>query len=126
MFPEIPAIAFVNPVESGKAFEISTDQLAGKITENTAVVFEGTLNIEQEGKYTFSIISDDGSKLYIDNKELIDNDGDHGTKEESSSVNLTSGKHKIKVEYFNPTCGVFNKNAEKSGKNAAISGCLIM
>ncbi len=104
---KIPAFSFLNPVGSGRTFEISTEQLADKLGENTAVVFDGFITIEKEGKYTFSIRSDDGSKLYIDDRELIDNDGDHGTKEEEGSINLNEGKHKIKVEYFNGGGGFF-------------------
>jgi PA14 domain/Sulfatase/Chitobiase/beta-hexosaminidase C-terminal domain len=104
---KLPAFAFLKPVSAGKVFEITTDQLADQLGENTAVVFEGVITIQKEGKYQFFIASDDGSKLYIDDKELIDNDGDHGTKEASSSVKLAAGKHKIRVEYFNGGGGFF-------------------
>ena len=98
---KIPAFSFLKKVSSGRAFEISTDQIADELGENIAVEFDGYITIEKPGKYEFFTASDDGSKLFLDGKELVNNDGDHGTKEESGSVQLEAGKHKIKVDYFN-------------------------
>ena len=65
--------------------------------------FEGYINIPKDGIYTFYLISNDGSRLYIDNTELIENDANHGAVEEPGSVGLKAGLHKIKVKYFQ--CG---------------------
>ena len=67
-----------------------------------ALLFTGEIEIENEGEYTFFLSSDDGSKLYIDGVEVIDNDGSHGLREKSNEIPLllTSGKHTIKVEFF--------------------------
>ena len=64
------------------------------------VVFSGFLKLKKKGEYTFYTISDDGSKLYVDGKLVVDNDGFHGAQEESGSIELKSGSHKITVEYF--------------------------
>ena len=45
-------------------------------------------------------MSNDGSRLYIDNKMVIDNDGQHGKIEKMGALNLSKGKHKFRVEYF--------------------------
>ena len=55
------------------------------------------------GFYNFSLISNDGSKLYIDGEELIENDANHGAVEEPGRVALKAGLHKILVKYFQ--CG---------------------
>ena len=47
------------------------------------------------------------SSLYINNTEVVDNDGDHGVKEKEGSILLKPGKQKIKVEYFNGGGGFF-------------------
>jgi hypothetical protein len=39
--------------------------------------------------------------LYIDGKELVDNDGNHGNRERSSSIDLKPGLHDVKVTYYN-------------------------
>ena len=45
-------------------------------------------------------MSDDGSRLYLDDKLVIDNDGMHPPEELSGSAVLTRGIHKIRVIYF--------------------------
>jgi hypothetical protein len=63
------------------------------------------LQVDRPGSYTFYTRSDDGSKLYIDGKEVVNNDGDHGVIEKNSSIELTTGKHLVKVEYYNGSGG---------------------
>jgi hypothetical protein len=72
-----------------------------------AAAWTGVLRIPKTGKYTFYLNSDDGSKLYLDGKELIDNDGTHGMDEDSKAVDLTAGDHPFRVEYF--------QNRDKAG-----------
>ena len=104
---KLPDFNTLKPVEKGKSLEISTDQPAELIKDYTGIVFEGFINIVKEGNYTFYTISDDGSKLYIDGNLVVDNDGDHGTQEKEASMSLTTGKHKIRVEYFNGGGGFY-------------------
>lgn len=65
-----------------------------------AFEFSGYIKIEKDGIYTFFTQSDDGSKLFIDDEEVVDNDGDHGTTEREGKVALKKGYHKIRVTYF--------------------------
>lgn len=62
--------------------------------------FSGYIKIEKDGVYTFFTQSDDGSKLFIDDEEVVNNDGDHGTVEKSGKAALKKGYHKIRVIYF--------------------------
>lgn len=72
---------------------------------NFGFVFKGYVYVPADGKYTFYTKSDDGSKLYIGNKTVVNNDGKHGTEEVSGTIGLKKGKHAIKVEYFENTGG---------------------
>ena len=65
-----------------------------------AIDYKGRFWIEIPGKYQFALVSDDGSKLYIDNKTTIDNDGLHGPLAQYGSVKLSAGVHDIRVSYF--------------------------
>jgi hypothetical protein len=65
-----------------------------------AIDYNGSFWIEESAKYRFLLASDDGSKLYIDNKLVIDNDGIHATVSEVGKVNLKHGSHRIRIEYF--------------------------
>src|SRR3954465_9284561 len=65
-----------------------------------AIDYTGNFYIDDPGKYRFLLGSDDGSKLYIDHKRLIDNDGIHPIQYEECSVNLKGGIHSIRISYF--------------------------
>lgn len=85
-------------------FTIDRDQINGLVEKDNfsfAMQFAGFIQIDTAGKYTFSTQSDDGSKLYIDGKEVVDNDGNHGVLEETGSVELTAGRHAIRIDYYN-------------------------
>lgn len=61
------------------------------------------LNVPADGNYEFRLTSDDGSRLVIDDAEVIDNDGLHGAESKKGTVALTAGYHDLRVEYFDNT-----------------------
>lgn len=65
-----------------------------------AIRYTGIFNIDQEGDYSFRLASDDGSRLIIDGKEIIINDGTHPMQSASGQVYLSRGHHQIEVDYF--------------------------
>jgi hypothetical protein len=65
-----------------------------------AIEYTGRFWIETPGRYRFSLLADDGAKLYLDHKVIIDNDGVHSARAISGSAMLTRGAYEIKVEYF--------------------------
>lgn len=71
-----------------------------KRNEWFALDYTGRFWISDPAAYTFSLLSDDGSKLYIDDQLVIDNDGVHPPLEKSGSLQLASGIHRVRVEYF--------------------------
>jgi alpha-L-fucosidase len=71
-----------------------------KRTDKFAFEFTGYVRIDQDGIYTFFADSDDGSMIYIDDEEIVNNDGDHGNVEKNGKAALKRGFHKIKVLYF--------------------------
>ncbi len=62
--------------------------------------FEGYLEIPETGIYNFFTLSDDGSRLYIDDLLVVDNDGLHSTEEAGGAIPLVRGLHRIRVDYF--------------------------
>lgn len=60
----------------------------------------GQIKIEKAGKYTFFTNSDDGSRVFIDGQQIVDNGGAHGATEKSGEVELSAGAHELKVDYF--------------------------
>ena len=70
-----------------------------------AVEFWGKIHIPEDDKYQFALSSDDGSRLFIDGKEIINNDGIHGNMEIQGTTFLTAGKHDIRIEFFEGNYG---------------------
>ncbi len=97
----LPDFSRLDAVASGASQEISIDGLSLPREDSVAVVFEGYLTLATAGSYSFALASDDGSKLYIDGKQVVDNDGDHGVITANGSVDLQPGRHAIRVEWFN-------------------------
>ncbi|HIO21253.1 MAG TPA: DUF4838 domain-containing protein, partial [Nitrospirales bacterium] len=64
-----------------------------------AARFSGYFNAEHDGVYSFSLGSNDGSKLSIAGKTL-DSDGLHAVLELNLVVGLKKGFHPINIEYF--------------------------
>lgn len=70
------------------------------MTNRFAAIFEGAIYASGCGRYVFSLSSDDGSRLFIDGKLLIDNDGNHSMTEKTATIALSAGLHDIRVEYY--------------------------
>lgn len=73
-----------------------------------AIRYEAALNVGKDANYTFRLVSDDGAKLFIDDMEIIDNDGlaSGGVKEGKRVVHLVKATHLIRVDYFQADGGV--------------------
>ena len=65
-----------------------------------AIDYTGRFYIDTPGEYQFSLTSDDGSKLYIDDKTVINNDGQHAPETMMARIKLDCGIHSIRVSYF--------------------------
>jgi hypothetical protein len=68
--------------------------------DDVAVVFEGYVFAPFTGLYTFFTESDDGSRLLIGNTVVVNNDGLHGMVEQSGTINLANGLHRMRIEFF--------------------------
>jgi alpha-L-fucosidase len=74
-----------------------------KQEDHFGYVYEGFILIPASDVYAFYTASDDGSKLYIDDRLVVNNDGLHGLTEKEGVIALATGLHKLKVEYFEKT-----------------------
>lgn len=70
-------------------------------------VFTGTLKVPADGEYTFTLNSDDGSRLTLDGKTLIEYDGIHGEEAgaKTATIALKQGRLPIRVDYFQGPTG---------------------
>lgn len=76
-----------------------------KRNDNISIHFRGVINIPGDGTYTFYTTSDDGTRLFIGETCVVNNDGGHGMKEESGSIKLKKGFHPFAVTFFQGTGG---------------------
>jgi hypothetical protein len=65
-----------------------------------AIDYTARFWIDAPGKYSFSLLSDDGSAMYIDERRIIDNDCMHPPLTVNGSVRLEGGIHEMRVSYF--------------------------
>ena len=80
--------------------------------DNFSVRWEGKINIDLTSEYTFFIISDDGVRLSIDNRMIIDNWNPQPPTEKNGTIQLEEGKsYSVIIDYF-----------EESGGEAMIFG----
>lgn len=73
--------------------------------ENIARRYSGALVVPADEVYTFALTSDDGSRLWLDGKLVVDNDGLHSAETKTGHVPLAKGAHSIVVEWFNKSGG---------------------
>jgi len=96
---KLPQFSKLKPIRTGKVSHVSLGEF-DEFDNAFGIVFSGEINIRKENIYTFYLRSNDGSRLFIDNKEVINFDGLHGSSFKSGRINLSKGRHPIKLEYF--------------------------
>ena len=121
----ISVLLVIIPTSTGIADRISNNKK--QRTDKFAFEFTGYIKIDKDAIYTFFTDSDDGSMLYIDDEEIVNNDGDHGSVEKNGKAALKKGYHKIKVLYFDSGGGNSLKVSlqPEGGKKEVISAALL-
>ena len=95
---KLPDFSTLKPKLEGQSsgFDLSVRQK----NDGFGVVFSGFIHIPKDGEYQFFLGSDDGSRMLVDGKQLILNDGIHPHSVIPGKSRLTSGVHEVIVEYF--------------------------
>lgn len=66
-----------------------------------SIRWTGKLRPTVSGNYTFNFTSDDGCRLFLDGKLLIDAWGGHAVRTDSASIELEAGRdYQLKAEYY--------------------------
>ena len=74
--------------------------------DNFGYVFTGFLKVPTAGDHTFSLDSDDGSRLTVDGKVVLEYDGIHGEgRPRTATVALRAGRLPIRLDYFQAHSG---------------------
>jgi beta-glucosidase len=82
-------------------YDWTSAPVAGLGTTGYSVKFTGTITPPATGTYTFGLTSDDGSRLFINGQQVIDNWRDQAANTETAQVSLTAGQPaQIEVDYY--------------------------
>jgi hypothetical protein len=95
-------------------------------SDRFSVRFTGRFDFD--GQTTFTVSSDDGVRLYIDDQLAIDQWNDHGPLTFTHSRSLSRGKHKIELEYYEDMTNAlvrlsWNSGGGGGGGGTGTAGC---
>ncbi len=102
-FSTLRDVAALQPTASGMASSFSIQP--ARRDDLWALRFQGFIKAPKTGPYRFFVRSDDGSRLWIGDELVVDNDGLHSSLELSGVIALEAGWHAIRVEMFERTGG---------------------
>lgn len=102
-YPRLPDFDLLEPDGNKKTnnFDISTTSLLGR-ARNVGAQFDGYIRISKDDRYTFTLLSDDGSKLLIDDRVIVDNGSATTKASKQGAIPLQAGYHKFRLDYY---CG---------------------
>lgn len=103
----LPDFSTLTPVKTGNSKNVDISVRTPGRNDNFAFVWEGYINIPAAGNYTFTTVSDDGSKLYFNSlyvpsaTPIVNNDGLHAPASVSGNVNIAAaGSYPISITFF--------------------------
>src|SRR5262249_50042718 len=67
--------------------------------ETFSVAWTGYLTVPSDGVYFFSLESDDGSWLYVDDQPVVENGGIHTSLIKLGGARLGAGPHRVRLRY---------------------------
>ncbi|MFH0735850.1 MAG: alpha/beta hydrolase-fold protein [bacterium] len=94
----LPNFDKLTPISSGITTNIKLDER--KKETLFSFQYSGLIDIVKDNIYNFYLSSDDGSKFYIGDNLIINNDGLHANIEKNGRVYLQKGKHRITVLFM--------------------------
>lgn len=96
------ALDWLRDIESSVAIDGLVNPATGQSVTDLFESWHTTyITAPADGVYTFRVTSDDGSLLYVDGKEVVNNDGVHSPALKIGTITLTAGvTYKIEVTYF--------------------------
>ncbi|WP_027882868.1 PA14 domain-containing protein [Meiothermus rufus] len=80
----------------------STPPVSGMGVDTYSIRWTGLITSPTTATYTFTLLADDGVRLWINNQLLIDNWADQGLARRRATISLTGGQaYPFKLEYYN-------------------------
>ena len=98
VFPDFPDYAKLKPTQAGVSETVKIINPGNR--PQFALTFEGMIKVPADGEYTFFTVSDDGTRLFIGDKKVVENGGTHGMTERAGKIPLKAGMHPFRVIFF--------------------------
>jgi len=102
-FTLLPDFDKIKPTKTFMTDTLSLDVIQPRVENHWAARFQGKFTVPETKIYRFLLESYDGSRLLVDGKEIINNDGMHYEIRMDHYVALEKGEHTFEVQYFDFT-----------------------
>lgn len=102
-FKSTDQIKSTEPIKTGILNNISLTPATAQ--DSMAFTYKTWIKVPEKGVYRFYTYSDDGSRLFIDGKLVVDNDGSHSMRRKEGKIALEAGFHELDVLYFEDYMG---------------------
>ncbi len=97
----LPDFSKLKPHREGKVEDNLIQVKLDDYKNEFGVVFTGKLVAPKKGSYRFFLASDDGSRILVDGKEVVNADGIHPAGDiKEKALLLEKGDHEFRLEYF--------------------------
>ncbi|MDZ4403316.1 PA14 domain-containing protein [Prosthecobacter sp.] len=98
---QLPDFSELKPHREGKVEDNLLQVKLDDYKNEFGVVYTGKLIAPKKGSYRFFLASDDGARILIDGKEVINHDGVHPSSDiKEKGLSLDKGAHEFRLEYF--------------------------
>lgn len=102
---DFPNLKDMKPTLRRIEADVNIQQTNGQFNKSGLIInfyarWTGILQVPKAGKYMFYTESDDGSRLYVDGKLVVDNGGLHIPEEKNGEMELGAGPHPIRIDFF--------------------------
>lgn len=95
---QLPDFESIEPTEAHVTDHFDLGPYKGK--GSFGLKFTGYIEVPIDGAYYFHTASNDGSRLYVGERVVVDNDGLHLRVEQRGCIRLEAGLHPIRVVFF--------------------------
>jgi chitodextrinase len=108
-FTSLPNFDALSALKQGVVDSVNIGTKIRTQSDNYSILWTGYLFVPESSTYTFETLSDEGSRLWIDQEygfnttPLVNNDGVHTSASKTAEITLSRGYHRIAVAYFERT-----------------------
>ncbi len=100
----LPDFSKLTPKKSAAIPSQKIDIAVAERADHFGMTFKGSLVVKKADELTFKLSSDDGSRLLVDGKAVIENDGIHPAGDpKTGKVAFEAGIHAFELQYFEAT-----------------------